>query len=617
MAGSPSSQNGATCGVGRGDRFISIDPGVHSIKVLLGRRVSEGVRVLDRRRIPLREGGGSLSPEEARAALRSILDEWGSHPISICLPQRSALSQVVDLPEADGSEIHRLIEAEIGKLSGLNESLIAFDFTSIEPFGNYRNPFWVTFCQEDELRGQVTRLGLEMDDVCEITTSGNALLAAHHFDEARPDNMALIDLGAGDTSVVIVHRGKGVYAGAMPIGGDAFTDAISTGTGQSIEEAEESKIRRDLLNGEGALPTLSSAVDEWRREIERILQEWRQDQGIATGTFRVEVYSGAAQLPGFVERLNQGEGSVYSLGATTDGGGETDFSVAYGAGLMAAGLARQPASLIPAEARAAWSDAWALQRFQSLNVALLFIVVLFLTVGSWQQYTAVNARRSRLATQKAELEQVREARRLESDVVRRYNRLRPVLERQRSTLDTLETLSVLEATAGDRDVWYSLFADRESYVSMPEIPATNQTNLTNAAVATPSTVPLLPSVPTEPSSLAGSAEGFIAVATVPGQIEAVRETVARVVEELNRNSLFEHVDTLSSDQRRPLVDPAVVVPDRHYVFSLKLAANVFKEPLFEPGAVSAGAASEENAEPAPSPHRRRASTKEADPPRMP
>lgn len=556
--------------MGRGDRFIAIDPGAHCMKVLLGRRGAQGLRVLDQRRISLREGGGSLAPAEVRAALRAILDEWGSFPVLISLPQRSALSQVVDLPSADGSEIRRLIEVEIGKLSGLNESLIAFDYVRLEPFGRYGNPYWVTFSQEDELRGLVTSLGLEMDEVCEITTSGNALLAACQAAEGQPANRALIDLGAADTSVVIVHGGQGVYASSIPIAGDAFVDAISTGTGQSLEDAEERMIGQDLLNGADAVQTLRSAVDEWRREIERLLGDWSREQGVDQRALSVELFSGASRLPGLFDYLNKGGGATYSPGALVDADIETDFAVGYGTGIMGAGMGRQPVSLIPSEARSAWNRARGIRRFQTVNLALLLVVFLFLGLGILQNYSALRIRRDRLEAQRAELSRVREARSMEVDVARRYERLRPILERQRRTLDVLETLAVLESTANERDVWYALFADRETYVSMPEIESGVRADEIPPATFTTST------------NLSGAGDSFIAVATVPGQIEMVRETVGRLAETLNRNSLFEHVDLLSADRRRLLVDQAVVVPERHFVFSLKLAENVFRKPAIRP-----------------------------------
>ncbi len=566
---------------GRAGRVVVIDPGSNTLKLLHGRNADEGPRVMERRRLSMREGGAPLEPAEVRRELQGALKSFGDSPICLCLPQRLALSQVVDLPGAEGREIRRAIESEIAKLSGLNESQLAFDYAPMKPFGRRRNPYWVTFCQEDELRGQITRLGLEMDEICEITTAGNALLATRKLAGAAAENVAIVDLGAGDTTLTLVHEGQAVYAGAFPIGGDAFTDAVVSATGRSIADAELERLETNLASGDGALPALQGAIDEWRREIERIAEEWGREHGVEDAGFEMILYSGPAPMPGLLERLNSESAFRWSSGGGVLSPG---FEIAQGAGVVASGESEQAASLIPSEARAAWKKVWGVRRFQAANFVALFASVVILAFGSFQKREGIGARRTLLAAQSSALEQTREARALEREAIGRYNALRPALERQRSSLDTLETLAALEASSADRGVWYALFADTETYVSMPEITLTNvvegATNATSAAEVGPVSAPSSPTAEVD----AGADGGFIAVATVPGEMEAVRSTVGRLVEDLNRNPLFAHVDLLSADRRRMLVDPKVVVPDRHFVISIRMEENVFGAP------VSAGAA---------------------------
>ncbi len=568
--------------VGRAGRFVVIDPGSNTLKLLHGRNAGEGPRVMERRRLSVREGGAALEPAEIRRELQRALKNFGDSPICLCLPQRLALSQVVDLPGAEGREIRRAIESEIAKLSGLNESQLAFDYAPMKPFGRHRNPYWVTFCQEDELRGQITRLGLEMDEICEITTTGNALLATVKLAGSTKENVAIVDLGAGDTTLTLVHEGQAVYAGSFPIGGDAFTDAVVSATGISIVDAELERLERNLASGGDALPALQGAIDEWRREIERVAEEWRREQGVEDAAFEMLLYSGPAPMPGLLERLNSESAFRWSAGG---GALNPGFEIAQGAGVVAAGESPQSASLIPSEARAAWKKVWGVRRFQAANFVALFASVVILAFGSFQKREGIDARRTLLAGQSAALERTREARALEREAIGRYNALRPVLERQRSSLDTLETLAALEASSADRGVWYALFADTETYVSMPEIALTNAvegaTNATGVAASPARPSPAVEVVGEEPDG------GFIAVATVPGEMEAVRATVGRLVEDLNRNPLFAHVDLLSADRRRMLVDPKVVVPDRHFVISIRMEENVFREP------VSSGAADDD------------------------
>ncbi len=576
---------------GRAGRFLVIDPGSSSLKLLHVRNPGDGPRAMEPRRISVREGGASLEPQEIRRELAGVLKGYGDSPICLCLPQRLALSQVVDLAGTEDREIRRSIEAEIAKLSGLNESQLAFDYAPMKPFGKRKNPYWVTFCQEDELRGQITRLGLEMDEICEITTAGNALLAAGELAGLSAGNVAVVDLGASDTTLTLIHEGQAVYAGAFPIGGDAFTDAVVSASGKSIVDAESDRLARNLATGVDALPALQGAIDEWREEIERILEEWGREHSVEPIGFEMLLFAGPAPMPGLLERLNQA--SAFSW---KGGGGmlEPGFEISQGTAVAAAGEAPQAASLIPSEARAAWKKVWGVRRFQAANFVALFATFVVLLYGSLQKRAQVVERRELLAGQTAALKRTQEARGLEREIIARYNGLRPVLQRQRRSLDTLETLAALEATAGDRGVWYALFADTESYVSMPELPETEtggRTNATEVADAPVAAETDLPNLPVEETR-----GGFIAVATVPGEMESVRDTVGRLVEDLNRNPLFDHVDLLSSDRRRLLVDPKVVVPERHFVFSIQMVENVFGAPVSsarEGGGASVASAAEE------------------------
>ena len=561
----------------RGERFATVDPGVNGVRLLLGRVDTGGVEVLEQRRIGTAGAGSALPPGEIRDELNAALEGWDSPPVCLCVPQRVTMSLVVDLPGRDRSAIRRSIETEIAKLSGLNESQLAFDFVRMTPFGKHEAPYWVTFCQEDDLREQATRLGLELDDVCEVTTSGNALLAAGRIGaEAADEDTVFVYLGGGDTVITIQHGGQGVYAGAIPIGLDSFSDAIMSATGGTGEQAEKTRVATNLLDGGEALPALQTTVDAWRREIERTITEWRQENGMGGAVLGVRLFSVGAPMPGLLARLN----SEGALAWRMERGGEVEpeFQIAHGAGAIAAGRDSQAASLMPREAREAWRRMLGVRRFQWVNVGVLFVTLVLLVFGSLEKNAGIRARKTLLAEQREKLDRARRARTLERESALRYNALRPALERQRRSLDTLEALAALEATSVDSGVWYALFADTETYVSMPEIVVTNQTNTVTA--------PEPPVGDTGTEARKGAtgedlegARGFIAVATVPGENENVGTIVGRLVDDLNRNSLFEHVDLLSSDRRRRLVDPAVVVPDRHYVFSMRLAENVFGRPL--------------------------------------
>jgi biopolymer transport protein ExbD len=65
---------------------------------------------------------GLVSVEETKACLQERLDQWGRPPLALVLPQHITISQVIDLPVTQESEVEKLIQEETVKLSGVSES---------------------------------------------------------------------------------------------------------------------------------------------------------------------------------------------------------------------------------------------------------------------------------------------------------------------------------------------------------------------------------------------------------------------------------------------------------------------------------------------------------------
>ena len=159
---------------------------------------------------------------------------------------------------------------------------------------------------------------------------------------------------------------------------------------------------------------------------------------------------------------------------------------------------------------------------------------------------------------------------LTRDLLKGYDELRPLFERQQATVDTLQSLALLQAARSNRTLWYVLIADQQSYFAQP--PTLTTTNkppagrgglefavrrheLTNASPARP---------------------GLIAELCVPEDADAARSTLSLVVNNLKKSPVFERVDLLSEDLRRSLADPKVILPERHFALALDFATTEFQ-----------------------------------------
>lgn len=552
-------------------RLLVIDPGSRCIKVLLVARLMGRVRVLQHRSIDL-VAGSTLSPEELGRLLEIVLNEFGRPPVAISLPQQISISQVIDLPRVGSEQIKALIEEETVKLSGLSESGIVYDYGKLKPFGKYQNPFWVTVAKEEEILGEVSRLAGVGERLCEIITPANALIATYQAAQPRPENALLVEIGASNTVVAIVAHGQGVYAINYPVGGSTFTEAIALQKNCSLETARALKYSQNLFAGNQMIQGLRSAVDGWRSELEKILQDWLRENpepGLSVDSFRIVLSGGGVSQPGLVEYLNAKSQLRFAPWPNLSGElGELTlerYAVAYGVALQRLGSSAPPASLFPADLREARKRRHTQGLLQSINWVLFLFVALVLLFGTVQKLNLAVKKNALLRQSQAVLQETKGVESLNRQWAESYERLRPMLKQQKRTVDKLATLSLLQKIRGDKKLWFVLFADEESYFSGQAAPL-SQTNQLAAATLNSTNQP-----PTK--------YGFIAELCLSEEGEAMRQTLRKVVDELKLNPAFTNVDTLPADQRKNLVGTNVLIPGHYFSLSIEMAENTFQNPV--------------------------------------
>lgn len=567
-------------------RLISIDPGSRCIKLLLVESFLGRTRVLSREVVDLAEEG-LIHSDEIRVHVQQLIRKMGNYPISLVLPQNAALSQIVDLPPGDPEEIRHSIEEQALKLSGLGESTVLHDYRPLPPIEKHPHSFWVTLCQELEIEKQCERLGISRSAICEVTTGANAVAGAFLAGEPREQDVVLVNLGASRTELVILAFGHAVYANSFPVGSEMFTESIALGRSCSFKEAEMLKGAENLLEGAGSLEALRSSVNEWFDEVSRLVAEWRDEHHVRNGSaplsHQMLLCGGGALQPGLVSyAAARGQLPVQLWLGDREVGDEDDgalYAVAFGGALQALGRNRQSASLLPSDLDAAWKKARFVQKIHVFNLAVLSLIALLLLAGTWHKMRTVRHKEQLLKSANAALEQAQAAERLGKQLSAKLEGLRPVLERQRQTAHTLQALAHLQWARTNRNFWLVLFADARSYFLTPAaavsstVPAASEgtpaatgtnvvTDITQAGATNTPAAPLLP-----------SRRGFVVEISIAEQGEAMRRTLLETVAELNEVPLFEHVDSLPSDLRRPLAKPEVTIPDRHFALALQMAVT--------------------------------------------
>jgi len=571
-------------------RVLALDAGSRCIKLLLAESDFGRLHILKEELIDL-QAEGLVSAEEIKAHLQTSLDEWGRPPLALVLPQHLSISQVIDLPLAPESEVEKLIQDETIKLGGVSESRIVYDFVRTETAAKNRQQFWVTLSQEGEIRERILRLGVEQEDLCEITTTANALIAAYRATSPLSSRAILVHLGAQTTVVVVLLAGQGAFATSFQMGGDFFTRSLARLRSSSEETAESLKRANNLLTGPEALPDFAAVVDGWVAELKRQLNEWfEHNPGLApdAASFELVASGGGFDQPGLLDYLKAQAGlnlRPWPKGSQTDAVLPSKrFEVAFGAALQALGYSAQPVSLLPDDYRVAWRKRLNLQRLEMASLGLAALCLLIFALGSWHKVALINRKQALLIKVQAAQESVEANDALTAELAAEYEGFRPLFASQQNTLDTLKTLALLQESRSNRSFWYVLLADQQSYFNqLPGISTTNKLSRTNvfAAVASSSRSSSsgFPTASATSTNLASAKPGFIAELCIPGDADGARRVRRQLVDELKEQRLFSKVDLLSDDLRRNLADPKVIIPDRDFVLALDFAETAFQQAL--------------------------------------
>ena len=550
-------------------RCIAIDLGSSHIKVLLAEESLGQIRLLQHQLIDLTEEG-LISAEEINRHLQGVIKELGSFPIALVIPQHLAISQVIDLPPAAGRDIQQLIEEETISLSGLSDSAIIYDYYRLAPFGKFHNPIWVTIGREQEIREQIGRFAATGASFCGITTTANALISAFLALGPPTQRIVLADLGATSTTMAIIDHGQGVYATSFPIGGESFTEAVANHKKCTFEEAEVLKRSQDLFSpAHSPLPEYGEVADAWLKNVEKILQEWFEDNADWSRSiepFRILLSGGGSLQPGLIAYLQRK--SVYEFQPWPETPGPAAelpmarYAIAWGALHQAFNPSVRSCSLLPIELRVVKQRQTQLLRVNLASLVMLGLIGLMLVVGSCHKLWLIFEKhrlidRAEAALNKAQAIDILNQRR-EVELAN----LQPVLERQKNMADLMQVMQILQQVREQKDLWFVLLADAKSYfagTTMLPVETLRSNSLGSILVTNPPAV----------------SNGFVVELCIPDKGGEKLKPLNDLVAELKKQTLFRKVDTLPPNQRTNLVDPKLLLADRNYSVELELAESSF------------------------------------------
>ena len=559
-----------------GRRFVVLDPGSRFLKVLVVDAGLGAPRVVHFQTLDF-SAADPRHFEEVDARLDELFAAAGPHERILVLPQYRAIAQVVDLPPTSAGEMQNALAREARRLSGLDEASLAFDAVKLKPFGRLAHPHWLTLCKRAELDGLIGRFGslpegaaadAEPPRLAQLTTSGQALFAAASALLPGDGSGVLVDLRANNSVVAIVAHGQGVFTTTLPIGSRQLSEE-PTAAGTEAAPATEPR-----------LSASAEALEKWYAAVRLAVSEWIEDNpeaGLSLSGQRVFVGGLGTSQPAFLAALNQ-RGDLrfeaWEEGATRHQRWPmADYLVTYGAVLQTLGRGPRGISLLPEDLRLGLKRRRLVAGLETLNVGLLVLLGLVLAFGIWQKQGLLERKTQLIERAQTALQTARSIdslyRRLNLD----YEQIYPILQRQRHTLETLQTLATMRAARTNDDFWYVLFADAFSYqtgsAGPRTSPATNPPPAVRPLLAATNVAPALPR------------REYILELCVPSEGEPLRRILSDLVANLKRNVLFSRVDSLPPERKRDWVDPKVAISNHVFAVALEIAGKELPRPSAE------------------------------------
>lgn len=579
-------------------RVIAIDAGSRNIKVVLAQKFLNRVCFLRHEVIELPEylDGSNLSESTIKQELSSAIESLGHYPVALSLPQHLTLSQVIDLPPAAENDVVRLIQGEAHRIAGLSQTKIIWDYSPLKPYGKHNHAFWVTLSQEEQVFKTIEGFGIEREEVCGVTSVGNALITSYLHKFPETVSTVLVELGMRSTTVAVLYEGQGVYATSFALGIELFAESLATSLGCSIQEAIDSIIfKKDLFSGNDRSEVYCSVVDGWLQELYRIIGEWLADHPelrLDLQSFQFVLCGGGANQPGFIDYLNKKPGSPHFMQWHSNNDDDEKefppgfFAVAEGVALQALTVAAQSASLLPDDLKSAWQKQKIANVIQSACILLVFILILMLGIGTWKTVYAARQKAALRSEIEYGLKLANQLEKTREDILKNYEKIRAALQRKQSTVDIVQTLELIAQSRSNKPMWFVLFADEQTYFSAPPVTLTNEPPPTNIMVFIG---PQLPAAELTATNKVAVRPGFVAEVCIPEEGETMRKTLSQLVTALKQDSRFKNVDTIPNEQRRLLADARTILPEKHFAIFMELATNEF-QPLITTNETTTSAA---------------------------
>lgn len=348
--------------------YVGLDLGHHTIKAVQIEKTAGGWRVarLGCIATPADSIKESvvIDPESVASSIRQLLKDShiGANSAFVAVAGGAVVVRNVRIPKMPEATLRKSIRFEASRYvpSSVEDSFIEFEIIGDAEDGQMDVLIVAAPKELIDSRVKACALaGLRVEAVdVEPFAAYRCLLEADPNNAWSHKTVAMVDVGAGMTSLSVVKEGMFVMTRTIPNGSRQLTDALKNFFQLSDEDAESGKSQLDVTDLLNELPKenpplriIQPHVDDLVREIRRSLNYFQSQQGEGNKAVDGLVISGGgAQLSGLTEYIAKKLGMEtasagvfdnprFTYAGVEDAGRGLNLSVASGLAMRAFGKA--------------------------------------------------------------------------------------------------------------------------------------------------------------------------------------------------------------------------------------------------------------------------------------
>lgn len=557
----------ARCSFWTMERVMIIDPGETATLILIAERILRQVQVREHITIPNHLGPAKDIVPETVEHLRSQYD-----PIRIylMLPQSETVSQQISLPT---QSIEEFIAAEAARFQKIEDVELVFDHQPLAESsmprergerGTEGGLWWLTYCREPSVKQRLQTLGLNFDDVDDITSAAQGLWSAFEGLAHSEGAVWVVDIGRRHTALLQIREGRPQFAASFSsplVGFPSEQPEFSADPSPSVDALKSWLERLHHLPA----PLAPPQTIPWTRR-DRLLLLGEEGLIEPAAAFLREKTEATVILPEERQPKSGGEPKTKNQKSTNQRRAPLEFAAALGVARAALGFAKLRISLLPQVCRQRRDQKFFWNRLRGWTSTAAAATILLLLLATWQNAVLFRVKDKHIQRAESVIAEMQKTENTLSQSAAQYEQVRPILRFQQETAALIETFAALQSVSQDPAYWLVLLADFDSYYSPSSTP------ISSNKIESPPELVFSPPFAGKP--------GFVAEFSFRHSGEAMRAKLGSLVHQLNENKIYRHVDTLAEDIRRPLAQTNVLFPgERHAALSLELRQNYFSRQL--------------------------------------